>query len=133
MLDPLKLLSSLSIQLLIFCVYCGEVHGLGGYNYSEATVYTSSIEHFVQNPGGKWTDFCDLPYHDCSTLYCDDNQYLNENYECINYSVYSVWCFGEQLKWSLGVIVRSHGTEISHTSNGNVSIVSKKILLNSYS
>jgi hypothetical protein len=91
MLDPLKLLSGLSIQLLIFCVYCGGVHGWGAYNYSEAIVYTSTLNETVQNPGGNWTDYCNLQYHDCFTFYCDDNQYLDEHGKCANIGSYIPW------------------------------------------
>jgi hypothetical protein len=100
MLDPLKLLSSLSFQLLLICVNCGEVHGWGGYNFTEATIYTSSLNGTIEDIEGKWSDYCEYSFYDYFTLYCDDNQYLDEHWECINSGSY----FGMKVYPYIGLV-----------------------------
>jgi hypothetical protein len=63
---------------------CAETYGWGYYKYREATVYTDSLNESIENPGGKWTDFCDIERHSCFGLFCDVNQTLNEYWECVD-------------------------------------------------
>jgi hypothetical protein len=79
MTNPLKFLIIFIILSLIFV----EVHSWGWYNYSEATVYTNYLDEPVQNPGGKWTDFCDND-GTCYGIFCDANKYLNKAWKCVD-------------------------------------------------
>jgi hypothetical protein len=81
---PFNFIIGFLIQSLILSLICSEVHGWGWYNYTEATVYTNHLNGSVQNPGDKWTDFCDIKNNLCNGLFCDANQYLNEDWECVH-------------------------------------------------
>jgi hypothetical protein len=76
------------IQILLVSLICAEAHGWGWYNYTEATVYTNYLNESVEDPGGKWTDFCNGENNLCYGFFCDDNQYLNENLECVDSNLY---------------------------------------------
>jgi hypothetical protein len=72
------------IQISVLSLICTGVHGWGWYNYTEATIYTQSLNGSVENPGGKWTDFCNY-FGDnfCIGLYCDVDQYIDElSWQC---------------------------------------------------
>jgi hypothetical protein len=72
------------IQNFLVSVIFVEAHGWGWYNYTEATVYTKYLNESVQNPKGKWTDFCDIGGNYCLGLFCDDDQKLNVNLGCVD-------------------------------------------------
>jgi hypothetical protein len=82
MTDPFNFVADFLINFFILSLICGEAHGWGFYNYTEATVYTNYTNESVQNPEGKWTDFCEFGYNYCVGLFCDDNQQLTENWKC---------------------------------------------------
>jgi hypothetical protein len=106
MTDPCK--------VLIFSLICAEVHGWGWYNYTEATVYTNYLNESVQNPGGKWTDFCNIHTNMCFGIFCDDDQYLDENGECVDINSY--------LSLSLS---KTNGFVFFHDDSPNYTITTK--------
>jgi hypothetical protein len=82
MADPFNFVGGFLIQFYILSLIFFEAYGWGWYNYTEATVYTSYVNESVENPEGKWTDFCDTDGNYCLGLFCDDTEYLNRNGEC---------------------------------------------------
>jgi hypothetical protein len=82
MTDPFNFLAGFLIIFFDLSLICGEAHGWGWYNYTEATVYTGYLDEHEQDPEGKWTDFCRTEYNYCYGLYCDENKYLTENGSC---------------------------------------------------
>jgi hypothetical protein len=84
MLSSLKFFTGFPVNFFLLSVICGEAHGWGWYNYTEATVYTNYLNESVENPGGKWTDFCDTVDNTCFGIFCDGNQYLSVAGECVN-------------------------------------------------
>jgi hypothetical protein len=89
MTDPFNFLAGFSINFFILSLICGEARGWGWYNYTEAIVYTDYLDESVQNPEGKWTDFCSTGENYCFGLFCDEQQYLDENRKC-KYSKYNI-------------------------------------------
>jgi hypothetical protein len=72
------------IQIFLVCLISDYAHGWGWYNYTEAIIYTQSLNGSVQNPGGKWTDFCDY-FNDniCYGIFCDVDQYIDDvSWQC---------------------------------------------------
>jgi hypothetical protein len=82
MMDPFNFLTGFLINFFILSLICGETHGWGWYNYTEATVYTNYLDGPVQNPEGKWTDYCGIGDNYCFGLYCDEGQYLDQDFKC---------------------------------------------------
>jgi hypothetical protein len=82
MTDPFNFLAGFLINFFILSLICGEAHGWGWYNFTEAAVYTNYLDEPVQDPEGKWTDFCRTDNNYCFGLFCDDHQYLTEDLKC---------------------------------------------------
>jgi hypothetical protein len=89
MSNPFNFLAGFLINFFILSLICGEAHGWGWYNYTEATVYTNYLDGSVQNPEGKWTDFCETGDNFCYGLFCDEGLQLNKDLEC-EYSKYFI-------------------------------------------
>jgi hypothetical protein len=84
MTDPFNFVAGFLIKFSILSVICAETYGWGCYNYTDATVYTASLDGCIQDPDGKWTDFCEEYDNYCYGLFCDDDQYFNDDWECVN-------------------------------------------------
>jgi hypothetical protein len=83
-MDPVNFVAGFLFKISILSLIFVEAYGWGWYNYTEAIVYTNYLNESVEIPGGKWTVFCDTGGNYCMGLFCDDNQYLNETWECVN-------------------------------------------------
>jgi hypothetical protein len=83
MTNPFNFFAGFLINFFILSLICGEAHGWGFYNYTEAIVYNEVFNESVEYAGGEWTDFCKSGDNYCMGIYCDENQYLTENWECV--------------------------------------------------
>jgi hypothetical protein len=89
MSNPINFLAGFSINFFILSLMCGEAHGWGWYNYTEATVYTACLDEAVENPEGKWSDFCSIGLNFCYGIFCDEGLTPNKNLKC-EYSKYMI-------------------------------------------
>jgi hypothetical protein len=113
MTDPFNFFAGFLINFFILSLICGEAHGWGWYNYTEATVYTNYTNEAVQNPTGKWTDYCETGDNYCFGLFCDENQYLTEDWKC------------EYSKTFIGAPYFDYGFVFFHDDSPNYTITTK--------
>jgi hypothetical protein len=113
MTNPFNFLAGFLINFFILSLICGEAHGWGFYNYTEATVYTDYLDEAVQDPGGKWTDFCSTGGNFCYGLLCDEKQQFNENWKC------------EEVNYDLGFQLTNFGFVFFHDDSPNYTITTK--------